>query len=126
MGSAQGSDDSTQDAPNTAVGHIIIISSGVGISEQAGNGPAAGSGHVHAAAPTTAGLKIITEKEADTTRSRYRIAMNTVDPGCGSAAAGDEDAGDGEQPICWDGRGGRIVFLVALAELEGQVFGVAS
>jgi hypothetical protein len=100
MGPAQGSDDYTQGAPNAAVGHIIIILSGVGISEQAGNGPAASGGHVHAAAPTTAGLKMITETEAATTWSRYRTAMNTMDPGCGGAAAGDEDAGDGEQPIC--------------------------
>ncbi|KAI0153114.1 NAD(P)-binding protein [Xylariaceae sp. FL1272] len=63
-------------------------------------------------------LNMITETEAAEIWKKYRSAMNTVDPGYMSAAPEFKDKFGGRRPISWDDGAGRVLWPVAVGELE--------
>ncbi|MCJ1381424.1 hypothetical protein MMC17_004534 [Xylographa soralifera] len=102
----------------TPEGYIINVSSREGIFE---NTPSAGmknGKHVHTNT-SKAALNMITETEAYVCWQKYRVAMNTVDPGYMSAAP--EMAGPGVYPIGWEDGAGRVLWPVAMGENGGKV-----
>ncbi|MCJ1390243.1 hypothetical protein MMC18_003101 [Xylographa bjoerkii] len=98
-------------------GYIINVSSRDGIFE---NNPTAGmknGKHVHTNT-SKAALNMITETEARSCWQKYRVAMNTVDPGYMSAAP--EMAGVGVCPIGWEDGAGRVLWPIAMGEKGGR------
>jgi NAD(P)-dependent dehydrogenase (short-subunit alcohol dehydrogenase family) len=101
-------------------GYIINVSSREGIFEDNIESGAKGGKHVHTNM-SKAALNMITETEAATAWHSRRVAMNTVDPGYMSAAPEYEDAFDGVRPIGWEDGAGRVLWPLAVGELEGKV-----
>ncbi|KAK7728898.1 hypothetical protein SLS57_002130 [Botryosphaeria dothidea] len=100
-------------------GYIINVSSREGIFEDRTNSTAKGGKHVHTNM-SKAALNMITETESATAWQTRRVAMNTVDPGYMSAAPEYEDAFDGIRPIGWEDGAGRVLWPVAMGEMEGE------
>ncbi|KAI3391710.1 hypothetical protein diail_6955 [Diaporthe ilicicola] len=63
-----------------------------------------------------AGLNMITETEASNAWQKYRVCMNTVDPGYMSAAPEYEQAYGGERPLGWEDGAGRVLWPIAMGE----------
>ena len=63
---------------------------------------------------------MLTETEAEPGWRMRKVAINTVDPGYMSAAPEYEDAFDGARPIGWEDGAGRVLWPIAVAEIEGQ------
>lgn len=117
------------------IAHILNISSREGIFESTPNSREKAAGtHVHTNM-TKAGLNMITETQAASLWTRYRIAMNTVDPGYMSAApevrARKESRGQGQgegegereertPPIGFEDGAARVLWSVAVAEGMGR------
>jgi NAD(P)-dependent dehydrogenase (short-subunit alcohol dehydrogenase family) len=99
--------------------YIVNVSSREGIFEDRTNAHAKNGKHVHTNM-SKAALNMITETEAAPAWKSRRIAMNTVDPGYMSAAPEYEDAFDGVRPIGWEDGAGRVLWPIAIGELEGQ------
>ncbi|KAK6085993.1 hypothetical protein SCUP515_00354 [Seiridium cupressi] len=97
--------------------YIVNVSSREGIFESSNKSGAKNGKHVHTNI-SKAGLNMITETEAEITWKRWRVAMNTVDPGYMSAAPEYEDAHGGERPIGWEDGAGRVLWPIAIGESE--------
>jgi len=100
--------------------YIINVSSREGIFEDRADGAAKRGKHVHTNM-SKAALNMITETEAAVAWQSRRVAMNTVDPGYMSAAPEYEDAFDGVRPIGWEDGAGRVLWPIAVSEIEGCV-----
>lgn len=96
-------------------GHIINVSSREGIFEASPRHGAKNGKHVHTNM-SKAGLNMITETEASTAWQKYRVCMNTVDPGYMSAAPEYEKAYGGERPLSWEDGAGRVLWPIAMGE----------
>ncbi|KAJ4293156.1 hypothetical protein N0V90_008438 [Kalmusia sp. IMI 367209] len=101
-------------------GYIINVSSREGIFEDRINSAMKQGKHVHTNM-SKAALNMITETEAATAWQSRRVAMNTVDPGYMSAAPEYENAFDGVCPIGWEDGAGRVLWPIAVGEIEGMV-----
>ncbi|KAG6356558.1 hypothetical protein INS49_014431 [Diaporthe citri] len=99
--------------PNT--GHVVNVSSREGIFEASPKHGAKKGKHVHTNM-SKAGLNMITETEASTAWQKYRVCMNTVDPGYMSAAPEYEKAYGGERPLGWEDGAGRVLWPIAMGE----------
>ncbi|KAI1304536.1 hypothetical protein F5Y03DRAFT_395456 [Xylaria venustula] len=101
-----------------ARGYIVNVSSREGIFEQSEQGPksAKNGKHVHTNM-SKAALNMITETEAAKTWKAARVAMNTVDPGYMSAAP-EFHAQGRVMPIGWEDGAGRVLWPIAVGELE--------
>lgn len=99
----------------TNTGHVVNVSSREGIFEDKSRHGAKNGKHVHTNM-SKAGLNMITETEASTAWQKYRVCMNTVDPGYMSAAPEYEDAYGGERPLSWEDGAGRVLWPIAMAE----------
>jgi NAD(P)-dependent dehydrogenase (short-subunit alcohol dehydrogenase family) len=106
-------------APNTPYAYIVNVSSREGIFEDHTNANAKNGKHVHTNM-SKAALNMITETEAAPAWKSRRIAMNTVDPGYMSAAPEYENAFDGIRPIGWEDGAGRVLWPIAVGEIEGR------
>ncbi|KAI0098544.1 NAD(P)-binding protein [Nemania sp. FL0031] len=102
-----------------ACGYIVNVSSREGIFEQVLGGPqsAKNGRHVHTNM-SKAALNMITETEAAEAWRMARVAMNTVDPGYMSAAPELEAVNGVEMPIGWEDGAGRVLWPIAVGELE--------
>jgi NAD(P)-dependent dehydrogenase (short-subunit alcohol dehydrogenase family) len=116
MGSTKKTPSTTPSKPQ---GYIINVSSREGIFEDNIDSSAKGGKHVHTNM-SKAALNMITETEAATAWQSRRVAMNTVDPGYMSAAPELENAYDGVRPIGWEDGAGRVLWPLAVSELEGK------
>lgn len=96
-------------------GHIINVSSREGIFEASPSHRSKNGKHVHTNM-SKAGLNMITETEASTAWQKYRVCMNTVDPGYMSAAPEFEKAYGGERPLSWQDGAGRVLWPIAMGE----------
>ncbi|KKY34419.1 putative short-chain dehydrogenase [Diaporthe ampelina] len=96
-------------------GHIINVSSREGIFEASPRHGAKNGKHVHTNM-SKAGLNMITETEASTAWQKYKVCVNTVDPGFMSAAPEFEKAYGGERPLSWEDGAGRVLWPIAMAE----------
>lgn len=96
-------------------GHVVNVSSREGIFEERPRHGAKKGKHVHTNM-SKAGLNMITETEAATAWKKYRVCMNTVDPGYMSAAPEFENAYGGERPLSWEDGAGRVLWPVAMSE----------
>ncbi|KAL6150190.1 hypothetical protein ACJQWK_02569 [Exserohilum turcicum] len=101
-------------------GYIINVSSREGIFEDHITSSAKRGKHVHTNM-SKAALNMLTETEADPAWRTRKVAMNTVDPGYMSAAPEYEDAFDWTRPIGWEDGAGRVLWPIAVGEVEGQV-----
>ncbi|EUC49708.1 hypothetical protein COCMIDRAFT_83969 [Bipolaris oryzae ATCC 44560] len=101
-------------------GYVINVSSREGIFEDILTSTAKRGKHVHTNM-SKAALNMLTETEAEPAWRTRRVAMNTVDPGYMSAAPEYEDAFDGRRPIGWEDGAGRVLWPIAVAEIEGLV-----
>ncbi|KAJ5060644.1 dehydrogenase [Bipolaris maydis] len=101
-------------------GYVINVSSREGIFEDGLTSTAKRGKHVHTNM-SKAALNMLTETEAEPAWRTRRVAMNTVDPGYMSAAPEYEDAFDGKRPIGWEDGAGRVLWPIAVAEMEGLV-----
>jgi NAD(P)-dependent dehydrogenase (short-subunit alcohol dehydrogenase family) len=99
--------------------YIVNVSSREGIFEERTGSNAKGGKHVHTNM-SKAALNMITETEAATAWKSQRVAMNTVDPGYMSAAPEYEDSFDGLRPIGWEDGAGRVLWPIAVGEIEGK------
>ncbi|KAI0203817.1 NAD(P)-binding protein [Astrocystis sublimbata] len=115
------SSSSPSSSEKHARGYIINVSSREGIFEQTVRGArsAKNGKHVHTNM-SKAALNMITETEAAGAWRTGRIAMNTVDPGYMSTAPELESvtAQGGGLPIGWEDGAGRLLWPVAVGELE--------
>jgi NAD(P)-dependent dehydrogenase (short-subunit alcohol dehydrogenase family) len=100
-------------------GYIINVSSREGIFEDSLSSTAKRGKHVHTNM-SKAALNMITETEAATAWQDRRVAMTTVDPGYMSAAPEYEHAYDGVRPIGWEDGAGRVLWPLAVGEIEGK------
>lgn len=100
-------------------GYIVNVSSREGIFEDRLRDKSKNGHHVHTNM-SKAALNMITETEAASAWKLRRIAMNTVDPGYMSAAPEYEDAFDGTRPIEWEDGAGRVLWPLAIGELENR------
>ncbi|KAK2764700.1 oxidoreductase [Colletotrichum kahawae] len=103
--------------PGMQDGHIVNVSSREGIFETHRASSAKRGHHVHTNM-SKAGLNMITETEAATAWKKYKVAMNTVDPGYMSAAPEYEDARGGERPIGWEDGASRVLWPIARSVRE--------
>lgn len=101
-------------------GYVINVSSREGIFEDTTSSAAKRGKHVHTNM-SKAALNMLTETEAEPAWRTRRVAMNTVDPGYMSAAPEYEEAFGGTRPIGWEDGAGRVLWPIAVAEIEGQV-----
>ncbi|KAI0191677.1 short-chain dehydrogenase [Xylaria flabelliformis] len=104
---------------NYAHGFIVNVSSREGIFEHTDPGAqsAKNGKHVHTNM-SKAALNMITETEAAEAWKTARVAMNTVDPGYMSAAPELDAVHGGEMPIGWEDGAGRVLWPIAVGELE--------
>jgi NAD(P)-dependent dehydrogenase (short-subunit alcohol dehydrogenase family) len=103
------------DPKQAHTGHIVNVSSREGIFEDRSKHSAKNGKHVHTNM-SKAGLNMITETEASAAWEKYRVCMNTVDPGYMSAAPEYEDAHGGERPLSWEDGAGRVLWPIAMGE----------
>ncbi|KAF1946512.1 hypothetical protein EJ02DRAFT_508729 [Clathrospora elynae] len=101
-------------------GCIIKVSSREGIFEGRLNSSTKKGKYVHTNM-SKAALNMITETEADPAWHSRRVAMNTVDLGYIIATLEHEDANDGIRPIGWEDGAGRVLWPVAIGNVEGRV-----
>jgi NAD(P)-dependent dehydrogenase (short-subunit alcohol dehydrogenase family) len=113
------SSDTPSSTTNKPHAYIVNVSSREGIFEDRTNSHAKNGKHVHTNM-SKAALNMITETEAAPAWKFRRIAMNTVDPGYMSAAPEYENAFDGVRPIGWEDGAGRVLWPIAIGELEGK------
>ena len=99
-------------------GYIINVSSREGIFEDRFDSSAKRGKHVHTNM-SKAALNMITETEAAAAWKSRQVAMNTVDPGYMSAAPEFEDAYGGVRPIGWEDGAGRVLWPIAVGEIDG-------
>ncbi|KAI0541052.1 NAD(P)-binding protein [Xylaria digitata] len=102
-----------------ARGYIVNVSSREGIFEQTVHSAqsAKNGKHVHTNM-SKAALNMITETEAADAWRTARVAMNTVDPGYMSAAPELHALKGGVMPIGWEDGAGRVLWPIAVGELE--------
>lgn len=103
------------DPEQANTGHVVNVSSREGLFEASPKHGAKNGKHVHTNM-SKAGLNMITETEASTAWQRYRVCMNTVDPGYMSAAPEYENAYGGERPLSWEDGAGRVLWPIAMGE----------
>jgi NAD(P)-dependent dehydrogenase (short-subunit alcohol dehydrogenase family) len=120
MGSPRDSEADHGSSTTKAAGYIINVSSREGIFEDCTDSAGKAGKHVHTNM-SKAALNMITETEAASAWHCRRVAMNTVDPGYMSAAPEYEKAFDGQRPIGWEDGAGRVLWPVAISELEGRI-----
>jgi NAD(P)-dependent dehydrogenase (short-subunit alcohol dehydrogenase family) len=120
MGSTNHSSPSTSTISSKPQGYIINVSSREGIFESTTSSPSKHGKHVHTNM-SKAALNMLTETEAEPAWTNRRVTMNTVDPGYMSAAPECEDAYEGVRPIGWEDGAGRVLWPIAVAEIEGMV-----
>jgi NAD(P)-dependent dehydrogenase (short-subunit alcohol dehydrogenase family) len=113
------SSDTPSSTTNKPHAYIVNVSSREGIFEDRTNAHAKNGKHVHTNM-SKAALNMITETEAAPAWKFRRIAMNTVDPGYMSAAPEYENAFDGVRPIGWEDGAGRVLWPIAIGQLEGK------
>ncbi|KAK3317937.1 hypothetical protein B0H66DRAFT_555846 [Apodospora peruviana] len=101
------------------LGHIINVSAREGIFEKSPDSPHKGGKHVHTNMAKAA-LNMITQTEAPAAWRGRRVAMNTVDPGYLSAAPEIDHLWEGERPLSWEDGAGRVLWPVAIGEVEGE------
>lgn len=106
-------------ATNRPHGYIVNVSSREGIFEDRTRANAKNGKHVHTNM-SKAALNMITETEAVGAWKTRRVAMNTVDPGYMSAAPECERAFGGIRPIGWEDGAGRVLWPIAVGELDDQ------
>ncbi|KAI0470212.1 hypothetical protein F4859DRAFT_124640 [Xylaria cf. heliscus] len=119
--SSSSSSSSSGSAPPSgyARGFIVNVSSREGVFEQADHGAqtAKNGRHVHTNM-SKAALNMIAETEAAQAWRTARVAVNTVDPGYMSAAPEVDAVNGGEMPIGWEDGAGRVLWPIAVGELE--------
>lgn len=103
------------DGEQANTGHVVNVSSREGLFEASPKHGAKNGKHVHTNM-SKAGLNMITETEASTAWQKYRVCMNTVDPGYMSAAPEYEKAYGGERPLSWEDGAGRVLWPIAMGE----------
>lgn len=108
------------DSKQAQTGHIINVSSREGIFEVSPKHRAKNGKHVHTNM-SKAGLNMITETEASNAWQKYRVCMNTVDPGYMSAAPEYEQAYGGERPLGWEDGAGRVLWPIAIGEGNQEI-----
>ena len=101
------------------LGYVINVSSREGIFEAKPDHSAKRGKHVHTNM-TKAALNMMTHTEAGAAWMERRVAMNSVDPGYMSAAPEMDTLHGGERPIDWEDGAGRLLWPVAIGEIEGQ------
>jgi NAD(P)-dependent dehydrogenase (short-subunit alcohol dehydrogenase family) len=100
-------------------GHIINVSSREALPEHKPEHSAKAGHHVHTNM-SKAALHMLTETEAGEAWTRYRVAVNSVDPGYMSADPMWMEKlglGEGTCPIGWEDGAGRVLWVVAKAEM---------
>ncbi|KAJ5860925.1 uncharacterized protein N7529_008235 [Penicillium soppii] len=100
-------------------GYIVNVSSREGILEDVPHSRSKAGHHVHTNM-SKAAINMITETEAQTAWKSRRVAMNTVDPGYMSAAP--EYQRDEGCPIGFEDGAARVLWPIAVGELEGGSF----
>ncbi|KAJ4990930.1 hypothetical protein SVAN01_03501 [Stagonosporopsis vannaccii] len=108
-----------QPASTKPEAYIINVSSREGIFEHQTRSIGKAGKHVHTNM-SKAALNMITETEGASAWHLRRVAMNTVDPGYMSAAPEYEGSFDGKRPLGWEDGAGRVLWPVAIGELEGK------
>ncbi|KAI1737247.1 NAD(P)-binding protein [Xylaria scruposa] len=113
------SDGKSAPSSGHARGFIVNVSSREGMFEHTDPGAqsAKNGRHVHTNM-SKAALNMITETEAAGAWRTARVAMNTVDPGYMSAAPELDAVHGGEMPIGWEDGAGRVLWPIAVGELE--------
>ncbi|KAI0555532.1 NAD(P)-binding protein [Xylaria curta] len=113
------SDGNSAPSSSHAHGFIVNVSSREGMFEHTNPGAqsAKNGRHVHTNM-SKAALNMITETEAAEAWRTARVAMNTVDPGYMSAAPELDAVYGGEMPIGWEDGAGRVIWPIAVGELE--------
>jgi NAD(P)-dependent dehydrogenase (short-subunit alcohol dehydrogenase family) len=106
--------------PPKTQGYTMNVSSREGIFETSTSSPLKQGKHVHTNM-SKAALNMLTETEAEPAWTTRRVAMNTVGPGCRSAAPECENAYEGVRPIDWADGAGRLLWPIAVAEMDGTV-----
>ncbi|KAI0457831.1 hypothetical protein F5B21DRAFT_501215 [Xylaria acuta] len=116
---SSGSSRGSAPSPGHAHGFIVNVSSREGIFEQTDRGAwsAKNGKHVHTNM-SKAALSMITETEAAEAWRTVRVAMNMVDPGYMSAAPELDAIRGKEMPIGWEGGASRVLWPIAVGELE--------
>ncbi len=117
MGTA--STEAAKHGDKRPLGYIINVSSREGIFEAEPDHSAKRGKHVHTNM-TKAALNMMTHTEAGSAWMERRVAMNSVDPGYMSAAPEMDTMHGGERPIDWEDGAGRLLWPVAIGEVEGQ------
>jgi NAD(P)-dependent dehydrogenase (short-subunit alcohol dehydrogenase family) len=100
-------------------GHIINVSSREALPEHKPGHSAKAGHHVHTNM-SKAALHMLTETEAAEAWTRYRVTVNSVDPGYMSADPMWMEKlglGEGACPIGWEDGAGRVLWIVAKAEM---------
>ncbi|KAL1881805.1 hypothetical protein Daus18300_000858 [Diaporthe australafricana] len=108
------------DSRQAQAGYIVNVSSREGIFEVSAKHRAKNGKHVHTNM-SKAGLNMITETEASNAWQKYRVCMNTVDPGYMSAAPEYEQAYGGERPLGWEDGAGRVLWPIAMGEENQEI-----
>ncbi|KAK4194042.1 3-oxoacyl-reductase 4 [Triangularia verruculosa] len=100
------------------LGYIVNVSSREGVFENETAHAVKNGAHVHTNM-TKAAINMITQTEAATAWKMRSVVMNTVDPGYMSAAPEMDGVCDGERPLLWEDGAGRVLWPVAIGEVEG-------
>ncbi|KAH8898114.1 NAD(P)-binding protein [Thozetella sp. PMI_491] len=117
MGALQS--DNKESGSGQPLGYIINVSSREGLFELNPNHSAKRGKHVHTNM-SKAALNMITQTEAASAWKTRRVAMNSVDPGFMSAAPEIDAMIGGELPIGWEDGAGRLLWPVAIGEVDGK------
>ncbi|KAI0516754.1 hypothetical protein F5B22DRAFT_646492 [Xylaria bambusicola] len=104
------------DPDGEARGYVVNVSSREGVFERSARAAKRGR-HVHTNM-SKAALNMIAETEAVEAWRTARVAMNTVDPGYMSASPEFDAVFAGVMPIGWEDGAGRVLWPIAVGELE--------
>ncbi|EAU82046.1 dehydrogenase [Coprinopsis cinerea okayama7 len=120
---------STSSKSSIPSGYIINVSSREGLFEKNPKSTAKNGLHVHTNM-SKAALNMLTETEASTAWQKYKVAINSVDPGYMSAdpmfmemLGRDTTTVEGQCPIGWEDGAGRVLWPIAKGEKGEAVWG---
>ncbi|KAK3688825.1 hypothetical protein B0T22DRAFT_162461 [Podospora appendiculata] len=105
--------------PRKPRAYIVNVSAREGMFENAPHHARKNGTHVHTNMAKAA-LNMITQTEAAAAWRERSVAMNTVDPGYLSAAPEMDGLYDGRRPLSWEDGAGRVLWSVAVGEVEGR------
>ncbi|KAK3323191.1 hypothetical protein B0T19DRAFT_385457 [Cercophora scortea] len=119
MGTPRSTSPSNNNKPRKPQGYIINVSAREGMFENKPHHARKNGTHVHTNMAKAA-LNMITQTEAAAAWRGRGVAMNTVDPGYLSAAPEMDGLYDGRRPLSWEDGAGRVLWSVAVGEVEGR------